>query len=98
MADTKAERHPRGGLYFDDFVVGHLYEHRLRDYALDAGFREVRPHAVYEVFDPVWEILDLLIDQCAQRGHADHAQALKAWGEQPGVMFTEAWVSCVGRK
>ena len=25
-----AERHPRGGIYFDDFVVGHLYEHRLR--------------------------------------------------------------------
>jgi hypothetical protein len=23
-------RHPRGGLYFDDFPVGHLYEHRLR--------------------------------------------------------------------
>ena len=23
-------RHPRGGLYFDDFIVGHLYEHRLR--------------------------------------------------------------------
>src|SRR4051812_16364754 len=28
MAET--ERHPRGGMYFDDFVVGHLYEHRLR--------------------------------------------------------------------
>jgi acyl dehydratase len=25
-----AERHPRGGLYLDDFPVGHLYEHRLR--------------------------------------------------------------------
>jgi acyl dehydratase len=24
------ERHPRGGLYFDDFVVGRIYEHRLR--------------------------------------------------------------------
>jgi acyl dehydratase len=29
MADT-AERHPRGGMYFDDFVIGHVYEHRLR--------------------------------------------------------------------
>jgi acyl dehydratase len=29
MADT-VERHPRGGLYFEDFVVGHLFEHRLR--------------------------------------------------------------------
>ena len=23
-------RHPRGGLYFDDFVIGHLFEHPLR--------------------------------------------------------------------
>src|SRR5437868_830252 len=29
MTET-AERHPRGGLYFDDFVVGRLYQHRLR--------------------------------------------------------------------
>lgn len=72
--------------------------HKLRDYALAAGFRGVKPHAVYEVFDPIWEILDLLINQCAARGHTDHAQAMKAWGEMPGVMFTEAWVSCVGQK
>jgi acyl dehydratase len=25
-----APRHPRGGIYFDDFVVGRLYQHRLR--------------------------------------------------------------------
>ena len=30
MAEITAERHPRGGLYFDDFPVGHVYEHRLR--------------------------------------------------------------------
>src|SRR6266700_3235461 len=29
MADT-AVRHPRGGMYFDDFVIGHLHEHGLR--------------------------------------------------------------------
>jgi acyl dehydratase len=27
---SDAERYPRGGLYFDDFLIGHLYEHRLR--------------------------------------------------------------------
>ena len=27
--DTEVRRHKRGGLYFDDFVVGHLYEHPL---------------------------------------------------------------------
>jgi acyl dehydratase len=30
MAAQTNERHPRGGMYFDDFIVGHLYEHRLR--------------------------------------------------------------------
>jgi acyl dehydratase len=30
MKEETRERHPRGGLYFDDFIVGHLYEHRLR--------------------------------------------------------------------
>ena len=30
MKQETSERHPRGGLYFDDFIVGHLYEHRLR--------------------------------------------------------------------
>ena len=30
MAEITAERHPRGGLYFDDFPVGHVYQHPLR--------------------------------------------------------------------
>src|ERR1700757_148910 len=32
LEDCMAEpqRHPRGGLYFEDFIVGHLYQHRLR--------------------------------------------------------------------
>jgi acyl dehydratase len=27
--ETQLRRHKRGGLYFDDFVIGHLYEHPL---------------------------------------------------------------------
>jgi len=27
---TESARHPRGGMYFDDFEVGRLYEHTLR--------------------------------------------------------------------
>ena len=27
--DTELRRHKRGGMYFDDFPVGHLYEHPL---------------------------------------------------------------------
>ena len=29
MAQETVVRHKRGGIYFDDFVVGHLYEHPL---------------------------------------------------------------------
>src|SRR5918912_2999147 len=30
MTEPTSERHARGGLYFDDFAVGRLYEHPLR--------------------------------------------------------------------
>ncbi len=30
MEEKDVVRHPRGGLYFEDFVVGHVHEHRLR--------------------------------------------------------------------
>ena len=72
--------------------------HKLRDHALAAGFNQVKPHATYEVFEPVSEILDLLIDQCRQQGHADHVRALEEWAALPGVLFAEAWVSCIGQK
>ena len=29
MEQTAATRHPRGGLYFEDFVAGELFEHKL---------------------------------------------------------------------
>ena len=29
MQDTMAQRHPRGGLYFEDFHLGAVIEHRL---------------------------------------------------------------------
>ena len=29
-AEPLVQRHPRGGIYFDDFVIGHLFEHPLR--------------------------------------------------------------------
>ncbi len=29
MDQATAERHKRGGMYFEDFVVGQLYEHRI---------------------------------------------------------------------
>jgi len=38
------DRHPRGGMYLDDFVVGHLYEHRLRRYGHADGQHAVLQH------------------------------------------------------
>lgn len=72
--------------------------HRLREYALGAGFREVKPHATFEVFEPVSEILDLLISLFRQHGEHQHIETLTQWAKLPSVMFAEAWVSCVGRK
>jgi acyl dehydratase len=27
---AEPQRHPRGGIYLEDFIIGHLYQHRLR--------------------------------------------------------------------
>lgn len=72
--------------------------HKLRGYALQAGFEQVRSHATFEVFDPLSEIIDLLRNQCLQQGHTAHVRALDDWAALPGAMFAEAWVSCVGIK
>lgn len=72
--------------------------HKLRGYALDAGFREVRCTARYEVFEPVSIIIDLLADRLREDGDSVHARILDDWAREPGVMFAEAWVSCVAIK
>lgn len=71
---------------------------KLRDYALRAGFSEVRCTARYEVFEPVSIIIDLLADRLRDAGDAQHAAILDQWATQPGVMFAEAWVSCIAVK
>lgn len=68
---------------------------KLRDHALAAGFAAVRCTARYEVFEPVSIITDLLADRLRQAGDARHAAIFDDWAAQPGVMFAEAWVSCV---
>lgn len=71
---------------------------KLRDFALNAGFAQVRCTARYEVFEPVSIIIDLLADRLDESGSAMHARALRDWAGQPGVLFAEAWVSCIATK
>jgi SAM-dependent methyltransferase len=71
---------------------------KLRDLALEAGFSQVQCTARYEVFEPVSIIIDLLSDRLRLIGEHAHADVLQAWARQPGVMFAEAWVSCVATK
>ena len=42
--DTDVHRHKRGGIYFDDFVVGHLYEHPLTPHRHADGQHAVLQH------------------------------------------------------
>lgn len=72
--------------------------HKLREHALAAGFRAVRCTARYEVFEPVSIIIDLLADGLRAAGDGHHAGLLDQWAAQPGVMFAEAWVSCIAFK
>ena len=72
--------------------------HKLREYALEAGFREVKCHARYEVYDPVSEIIDLLVNKLHAMEQHGHVEVLQKWSTHTSLMFAQAWVSCVGKK
>ncbi|MFH1043624.1 MAG: methyltransferase domain-containing protein [Pseudomonadota bacterium] len=72
--------------------------HKLRDYLVAAGFEDVRSTARYENYDPLSVIGDLVAWQLERDGQRDHAAAMRAWAAQPGGMFAQAWVSCIGRR
>lgn len=72
--------------------------HKLRDYLVDAGFDDVRSTARYENYDPLSVIGDLVAWQLARDGQTEHAAAMRAWAAEPGGMFAQAWVSCIGRR
>ena len=74
-----------------DVTVGR----KLSQYAVDAGFENVKQRARYENFEPVSIITDLLSAKLERDGQADHAQVLCDWERTPHAMFAEAWVACI---
>ncbi|UCH46508.1 MAG: methyltransferase domain-containing protein [Betaproteobacteria bacterium] len=70
--------------------------HKLSQYAVDAGFAEVKQQARYENFEPLSIITDVLAAKLEQAGHMEHAGTLREFERTPHAMFAEAWVSCVG--
>ena len=72
--------------------------HKLRDYLVEAGFEQVRSTARYENYEPLSVIGDLVAWQLERDGQLDRARTMREWAAQPGGMFAQAWVSCVGRR
>ena len=72
--------------------------HKLRDYVVEAGFEDARSTARYENYDPLSVIGDLVAWQLERDGQRDRAAAMRMWAAQPGGMFAQAWVSCIGRR
>lgn len=75
-----------------DVEVGH----KLREYALQAGFERVRATAAYENYQPLSVIGDLVAWSLECAHLPEPARAMREWAALPDGMFAEAWVSCVG--
>ncbi|HEX4986430.1 MAG TPA: methyltransferase domain-containing protein [Burkholderiales bacterium] len=72
--------------------------HKLGIYVARAGFEAVVMRSRYENYDPLTTIGDFLAVNHEEVGEPAHAATWREWGRQPGGMFSQAWVSCVGRK
>jgi SAM-dependent methyltransferase len=70
--------------------------HKLRDYALQAGFEQVRATARYENYQPLSVIGDLVAWTLDSAGLPEPARAMRDWAALPDGMFAQAWVSCIG--
>jgi ubiquinone/menaquinone biosynthesis C-methylase UbiE len=75
-----------------DVEVGH----KLREYALQAGFERVRASACYENYQPLSVIGDLVAWALDSAGLPEPARAMRDWATLADGMFAEAWVSCIG--
>ena len=61
-----------------------------------AGFRNVRMDARYEVYRRPESIGEYLALQLEASGYATHAATWRGWKNEPGALFAQAWISCVG--
>lgn len=71
---------------------------KLATILADAGFRQPRMHARFEVYDPITAITDVMAVQYDRDGMPAHAQAMRDLESDPLGMWAQAWVSCVARK
>ncbi len=72
--------------------------HKLGIYLNVAGFEALVMRSRYENYDPLTTIGDFLAVNHEEAGEPGYAATWRAWGRRPNGMFSQAWVSCTGRK
>ena len=72
--------------------------HKLGLYLDAAGFEALVMRSRYENYEPLAVIGDFLARNHEEAGDAKNAATWREWARMPDGMFSQAWVSCVGRK
>ena len=72
--------------------------HKLGLYVEQAGFENIAMRSRYENYEPLSVIGDFLAINHDEIGDAKNAATWREWGRSPKGMFSQAWVSCTGRK
>jgi len=72
--------------------------HKLGLYLEAAGFEAVVMLSRYENYDPLTVIGDFLAVNHEEAGDAKNAATWREWARRPNGMFSQAWVSCTGKK
>jgi SAM-dependent methyltransferase len=72
--------------------------HKLGLYLETAGFEGLVMRSRYENYDPLTVIGDFLAVNHEEAGDAQNAATWREWARRPNGMFSQAWVSCVGKK
>ena len=72
--------------------------HKLGMYFEAAGFEGIAMRSRYENYDPLTTIGDFLAVNHEEAGDAKNAATWREWARSPNGMFSQAWVSCTGKK
>jgi SAM-dependent methyltransferase len=72
--------------------------HKLGLYAEAAGFEHIVLCSRYENYQPLTVIGDFLAVNHEEAGDHKNAATWRKWARLPNGLFSQAWVSCVGRK
>lgn len=71
---------------------------RLGAYLSESGFSAIQMTARYECYASLELVGEYLARQLEQAECERHAKTLRAWSQNDGGMFAQAWVSVVGKK